>query len=246
MQAFPEGSLNNSIVGSGPLRDADHSTFMGNANEEAFQDYAYSSNKGSGSHPLNKGGPAIFDPVSRGEVIHGDESEGLGTSTFLEGTPAARAAIARHYKEQSQELAEVDLRRKKSLAQRIRHVGKSPRDYNTARMHNPDLVLGKQRSPQSAGVGTEVNPFFSEYSQGEESITVRGRDDGFGHASSSLDARRRSGGQLERRMTSDGIVSEEPSKPSGLLGRMKSLKGGKRSRNPEQPRSPPPQPGTAI
>ncbi|TQV93383.1 hypothetical protein V2A60_010203 [Cordyceps javanica] len=94
MQAFPKDSLNNSIGGSGPLNSqADHSTFMGQT-AEAFRDYA------AGARAKNA---AIFNPVSRGDVIHGDESHGLGTSTFLEGTPAARAAIARHQAEEAQE-----------------------------------------------------------------------------------------------------------------------------------------------
>lgn len=243
MEAFPKDSLNNSIGGSGPLRkDADHSTFLGQATEEAFRDYAYS-NKDFVPKPAP---PPIFDPVSRGEVIHGDESEGLGTSTFLEGTPAARAAIARHHKEQSQEFAQSDLRRKKSLAQRIRHINKGPRDYNGGSRTNPDMAFGRQRSPQSAGAGNETNPFFSEYSKGEESITVRSRDaDTYGQTSPPLEYGRGSGAPLERRSTTDAIGSEEPPKPSGILGRMKSLKGGRKPRNID-PTNPPTHPGTAI
>lgn len=241
MQAFPEGSLNNSIGGAGPLKkDADHSTFLGQANEEAFKDYAYGK-----QIPSSKGTAPIFDPVSRGDIVHGDETEGLGTSTFLEGTPAARTAIQRHHKEQSQELAEGDLKRKKSLAQRIRRVGQGPRDYGSgSRVHTPDAGFGRQRSPESAGGGTESNPFFSEFSKGEESITVRGRDD-FGQMSPPLEGRRGMGAPLERRSTTDATGSEETSKPTGILGRMKSLKGGRKPRNIE-PSSPPAQPGTAI
>ena len=38
MQAFPEGSLNNVLGGSGPFnKRPDHATFMGNADDEAFK-----------------------------------------------------------------------------------------------------------------------------------------------------------------------------------------------------------------
>lgn len=243
MEAFPKDSLNNSIGGSGPVRkEADHSTFLGQHNDEAFRDYAYSKqNAGSG-----KSTAPIFDPISRGDVVHGDETEGLGTSTFLEGTPAARTAIARHHKEQSQELADGDLKRKKSLAQRIRHINKGPRDYGSGgRINTPDAVYGRQRSPESGGGGTESNPFFSEFSKGEESITVRSRDDTYGQTSPPLELRRGSGAPLERRSTTDATGSEEQPKPSGILGRMKSLKGPRKPRNTE-PTSPPAHPGTAI
>ncbi|PTB61640.1 Pal1-domain-containing protein [Trichoderma citrinoviride] len=115
MQAFPEGSLNNTLGGSGPLNaQADHSTFMGHGNDEAFRDFATSGKSKSSKEPV------IFDPQARAPLVHGDESHGLGTSTFLEGTPAARSAIVRRQAEQAQEMAEGGLQRKKSLAQRIR------------------------------------------------------------------------------------------------------------------------------
>jgi len=248
MHAFPKDSLNNSIGGSGPLnKEPDHSTFMGQGQDEAFRDFSYGSKDKTGyNHSAKNGAVPIFDPVSRGDIIHGDESVGLGTSTFLEGTPAARTAIARHHKEQSQELAESDLKRKKSLAQRIRHINKGPRD-NGGRPGASEAAYGNRRSPESAGAGVESNPFFSEFSRGDESITVKGRDDYFSQASPPIEPRRGSGGPLERRATTDATGSEEQpsSKPSGFIGRMKSLKGGRKQRNAD-PTSPSGQPGTAI
>jgi hypothetical protein len=228
MQAFPKDSLNNSLGGAGPLNSAaDHSTFMGNATDEAFRDFAQSGRK-------NKGTEApIFDPISRGKV-YGDDSYGLGASTFLEGTPAARTAIARHQAEQAQEAVDGGLQRKKSLAQRIRHINKGPRDYPSGRMTNPDGIYSKRSpdGPQSAGTGQESNPFFSEFSKGEDDISVRVRD------KEPSSARRGSaGGPLERRATTDASATfdeaqaQAPAKPTGILGRMKSLKGPRKPRN---------------
>ncbi|KFH46198.1 hypothetical protein ACRE_029680 [Hapsidospora chrysogenum ATCC 11550] len=239
MQAFPKDSLNNSLGGAGPLnKEPDHATFMGQGNEEAFRDYSYGTSKAKEN--------VVFDPIARGDVIHGDESVGLGTSTFLEGTPAARTAIQRTRQEQQQDIMEGGLQRKKSLAQRIRHVGKGPRDYS-GRMATPDAYGSKDVA--SAGTA-EANPFFSEYGKGDEGFTVRGREGAMSPMSPPPRRGSVSGGPLERRATADGSLgSEEPTKPSGFLGRMKSLKGGRRpSRAADTgPASPPPgNPGTAI
>jgi hypothetical protein len=239
MQAFPEGSLNNSLGGSGPLnKQADHSSFLGQHGDEAFTDYSYKPAKS------RQEDPQLFDPIARGDIVHGDQSEGLGTSTFLEGTPAAKTAITRTREEQARDQAENGLQRKKSLAQRIRHINKGPRDYPSGRLTNPEGA----KEVTSAG-SAEGNPFFSEYGKGEENFSVRTRE---GATSSSSPPRRGSGAALERRATTDGaLASEENNKPSGLLGRMKSLKGGRRPRNnnanPDSgPTNPPANPGTAI
>ena len=96
MQAFPKDSLNNVIGGSGPVNARpDHATFMGNADDEAFKDYS----TGAAPEKIGSSGGAVamgvFDPLSRGSVLHGDETLGLGTSTFLEGAPAARSPAGR-------------------------------------------------------------------------------------------------------------------------------------------------------
>lgn len=243
MQAFPKDSLNNSLGGAGPLNaQADHSTFMGMATDEAFRDYAIG--KSNGYKP--KAGE-IFDSSSRGEMVHGDESHGLGTSTFLEGTPAARSAIVRHRQEQAQEeIANGGLQRKKSLAQRIRHInkGSGSREFSpSGRITNPEAGYYNRRSPESGG---ESNPFFSEFGKGEENISVRPRDGGTTPNGPPVAPRRGSAGNtLERRATSEGLTEEGGSKPSGLLGRMKSLKGGRKPRT-DGMRDAPPYPGQAV
>ncbi|GJN67538.1 hypothetical protein PLICBS_001564 [Purpureocillium lilacinum] len=242
MHAFPKDSLNNSLGGAGPLNaNPDHAVFMGNATDEAFRDYAGGAkNKNGYNYPSPASREtAIFDPIARGSVVHGDESVGLGTSTFLEGTPAARAAIARRQAEQAQESFEVGIQRKKSLAQRIRHINRGPRDITpSGRLTNPDGAYGK-RSPDGMATGTSVgsdnNPFFAEFSKGEETLSVKPRDGTLSPTSPPPPVPRRgsSGGPLERRATTDATMSEEapPIKPTGILGRMKSLKGGRRPKN---------------
>ena len=230
MQAFPKDSLNNVLGGSGPLtKRPDHATFMGNNDEEAFKDY----NTGSKDKPATefepKSNAPVFDPTSRGLLVHGDETVGLGTSTFLEGTPAARSAIQRTQDER------VDgLQRKKSLAQRIRGINRGPRDFpEGGRMAGSGRSYSaSHRSPTefpgSAGTqNAERNPFFQDYDDDQDDDFVPHRK-----GSSSGDARPR---RPERKATSDeGMASDDgqPKQGNGLLARVKSLKGGRRQQRP--------------
>lgn len=249
MQAFPKDSLNNVIGGSGPLNTRpDHATFMGNADDEAFKDYATGAKEGP---DRSKSELPVFDPTSRGMILHGDETLGLGTSTFLEGTPAARTAIQRREEERA---AGIDsgLQRKKSLAQRIRSINRGPREYQSSgRMTNPEGVYARRRSPSDANGQTpystsEQNPFFQEYEtgkRGEESLSLRKLDSN----GEPLSPRRGSG--LERRATTDAAMSPDDGQPkqgSGLLARVKSLKGGRRTRPPLPDTAPPGPPGQAA
>lgn len=243
MQAFPKDSMNMSLGGSGPLNKApDHATFMGNHDDEAFRDWANSKKARNG---VSSTEVPIFDPVARGEVVHGDESVGLGTSTFLEGTPAARAAIA----QQAQEEATVGLQRKKSLAQRIRPF-KGSREYGPGRIPSGGPGMRSPDGVQSAGLqgSGEGNPFFNEFGKGEESISVR--REGAMSPTSPPPRRGSAGVPLERRVTTDATPTTDEAaapKPVGFIGRMKSLKGGRRQKNPEPPADEPPSyPGTAV
>lgn len=256
IQAFPKDSLNNSLGGAGPLnRNPDHATFMGTGIDEAFRDYAGSSKSKNGyNYPANSSAePTIFDPVSRGTMVHGDESYGLGTSTFLEGTPAASATIARRQAEQQQEVTEGGLQRKKSLASRIRQINKGQREFApSGRLTNPDGVARKRSldtMPLASSAGSETNPFFSEFGRGEESISVRPREGTRSPVSPPSVPRRMSGSALERRVTADSATFGEDgasAKASGLLGRMKSLKGGRRPKNSDTSAQPASGPGTGI
>ncbi|KAI5464547.1 Pal1 cell morphology protein-domain-containing protein [Mariannaea sp. PMI_226] len=235
MQAFPKDSLNNSLGGAGPLNaQADHSIFMGQGNGEAFRDYA------AGGRSSNRREPVIFDASSRGSIVHGDESHGLGTSTFLEGTPAARSAIARSMQDQAQQSSEGGLQRKKSLAQRFRGINKAG-NPNRSVAEGGYTRISPESTPLARSGSTDNNPFF-DFSKDEETLTVKPRD-----PSPPTEARRPSVGLvLERRSTTEATTTLEDgagSKPSGLLGRMKSLKGGRR---PREGSAGAPAPGTAV
>ena len=246
MQAFPEGSLNNTIGGPGPLNSRpDHSNLFGHGDEEAFSEWSSSGKDRNGEYSSKTEVP-VFDPLSRGTVLHGDESLGLGTSTFLEGTPAARSAIEEREKERQAQLMNEGLQRKKSLAHRIRNIKGGNRE--PTRFGSSDSYVRKQSESGPSG----NNPFFnSEYRGGDEGFSVRKAEAPGSPKGGNI------GVALERRATADGTVtagSEEtarpippppPSKPTGLLGRMKSLKGRRK------PPAPPDadagaMPGTAI
>ncbi|ORY67651.1 Pal1 cell morphology protein-domain-containing protein, partial [Pseudomassariella vexata] len=261
MQAFPEGSLNNSLGGSGPLNARpDHATFMGKHDDEAFKDYSKTAPRESGGAAGGAGGydapqrrdqVPVFDPLKRGSILHGDESMGLGTSTFLEGTPAARSAIQRRQAETAQDTFEQGLQRKKSLAQRIRGINRGPREYHSnGRMTNPDYVGPRSGDLPTGGSSTgERNPFFNEYDKNEERISVKRANNPISPMSPNNDVRGTGPGQLERRATTDASNATSPTtgaKPqgNGLLARVKSLKGGRR--RPEPPQGPSPAPGTAA
>ncbi|KAK4187246.1 Pal1 cell morphology protein-domain-containing protein [Podospora australis] len=258
MQAFPEGSLNNTLGGSGPLNARpDHATFLGQNGDEAFQEWSTGKDRNGFEPPIpRKGETPVFDPLSRGSVLHGDESLGLGTSTFLEGTPAARTAIQKREEERAAEIQTEGLQRKKSLAHRIRNINRGPRDLNnTGRLTNPEGAYSR-RSPSESGPASaaltgngERNPFFSDYGSAN-----KGGEDGF--AVRKMDTRGSptspKGYGLERRSTTDATGEDgqgQPKSGGGLLGRMKSLKGGRRQR-PGQGSSDmgtaAPAPGTAV
>ncbi|KAK0729884.1 Pal1 cell morphology protein-domain-containing protein [Lasiosphaeris hirsuta] len=265
MQAFPKDSLNNVLGGSGPLnKRPDHAAFLGQHDDEAFKEWSTVKDRADAGEfmPTRKGEVPVFDPLSRGSILHGDESLGLGTSTFLEGTPAARTAIQKSEQEQAAETVNEGLQRKKSLAQRIRGINRGGREYQGSGRTNPDGSYMSRRTPSEGGnqtsismqsQGNERNPFFSEYSdngkKGEESITVRGVDPNVSKGSPTSPSR---GFGLERRSTTDGsgTPDELQQKPGGgILGRMKSLKGGRRAR-PAPPGGdggpPAVYPGTAV
>jgi hypothetical protein len=254
MQAFPEGSLNNTIGGAGPLNARpNHATFLGQQDDEAFKEWSQGGRDKSAAE--RKDLPPVFDPLSRGHILHGDESLGLGTSTFLEGTPAARTAIQKREEERAAEVVNEGLQRKKSLAHRVRNIGRGGRDFqNPGRMPNAEAMpIPHRRSPSQTGPASasfsERNPFFNEYGSGkggEDDFTAVGRTDTNGSKASP--ASPRSGPGLERRSTTDGTgVEEAQPKATGILGRMKSLKGRRQRPNPSgSDAEPVPPPGTAV
>ncbi|KAI1764395.1 Pal1-domain-containing protein [Hypoxylon sp. FL1150] len=236
MQAFAKDSANNSIGGSGPLTQRpDHKQFMGQEPHEASAMFSKATENG------NKGGVDLFDSKQGNEFVVGEETLGLGSSTFLEGAPAARSAIQRSQAEEAQEM-EQGLGRKKSVVQRFRSIKRAPREYNDGgRITSPD---GGYYTPRTGGPATgastgERNPFFAEFDKAEEHISVKRTD-------SNPISPPLPGATLERRSTTDSPNAAKSPDGAGFLSRVRSLKGGRRQR-PEPPSNmPPPTPGMAL
>ncbi|KAI9883677.1 MAG: hypothetical protein M1823_004559 [Watsoniomyces obsoletus] len=258
MQAFAKDSANNMIGGSGPVnRDIDRAQFLGDRGAEAFSDFSKSGEEPYGARNPR---PAVdrsqsFDPVSRVDPVHGDESLGLGTSTFLEGAPASRTAIQRRESESEGKLGGAgDMTRKKSLVKKIRSLNPS-RQYGSVRTGSVDLkyddgpfspreTQGPLTPPVRGGTGdqtAEPNPFFSSdydaaYDQKGERIAVaESKVSGTGLERVPTSPRR----GLERSSTHDTTaaarVESEPKPSLGFMSRVRSLRGGRRPRTSERP-----------
>lgn len=246
MQAFPVGSANNILGGSGPVnKNIDLDTFHGRG-AEGFTDFGAGEFK---KRPELEGRSISYNPKDRADIVHGEETVGLGTSTFLDGAPASRAAIQQRESENQQASADGGLGRKKSIAQRIRGISQPRRGYGDGnpRIMSPEARYGggSPGSPaqaQSAGglmKSNEKNPFFDDYDAAYEKkgaaikVAESENKDGPVKSPSSPDGGARN--PLTRAMTADSVGSPGESKPqSGFLSRVKSLKGGRRPR-PERP-----------
>lgn len=275
MQAFPKDSANNLLGGSGPVhKNIDFAQFHGHG-AEGFTDY---SNSGihhiSGEPELYLGSSAIpmrnspgarpgidrtssFNPRNKVEQVHGNESMGLGTSTFLEGAPASRVAMKRRESESDQQNGAPGtggLSRKKSLVQKIKGISNPNRGAGvTGKVTSPIPIYDRKNSPtiqtdvQTLGAGEmrrtnerkETNPFFNDYDEAYErkGATIQIASEQYGTRESgrsrALSSPKRSamGGVLERRVTNDGTgMNDGESKNGGFLSRVKSLKGGRRAR----------------
>ena len=264
MQAFPEGSANMALGGGGPLNSRiDLDRFHGRG-DEGFQDYA----------AARKQEPVYFNPKDRTEPIHGVESYGLGTSTFLEGAPASRKALERRESEdQAAMFASGGLQRKKSLAHRLRGMSNTrprPSDFRSPearyRHSGPDTSPPVYKQTPSAGgaqqayaMDKEVNPFDSEYNaafdkKGIPHVRIADKPERptqAGAARSFAPASPPKNSHLVRSITSDGHPRPPPAMMgggeddharmpsalgagSGLLNRMRSLKGGPRKPRPAE------------
>lgn len=242
MEAFPVGSANNAIGGAGPVNQTiDLDTFHGRGND-AYADFGSAAQY---KRPDIERGTS-FNPKDRDDIVHGEASMGLGTSTFLDGAPASRTAIQRRESETNHEMAQGGLGRKKSIAQRIRGISQPRRNLGdpNSRIMSPEARYGNSaRSPgspkvvQSAGgIGraSELNPFFNEYDAAYDNKGAAIRESETREPTSSPGNPSRN--PLARAMTADSFdqAGAADSKPqSGFLSRVKSLKGGRR--RPERP-----------
>jgi hypothetical protein len=216
VQAFPADSANNSMTGFGPLNEkADHSHVFGGRDGEAFNDFTTAARRPSGSRAIS------FDPKLQ-DTVHGDESLGLGTSTFLDGAPASRKAMMEQAASGAFEEPPSSgggLQRKKSLAQKIRGI--RPNDPGRRRAPPPP---GRQRSssgssPTTPGGGNE-SPSFNNY------------DDAYARKGESISVAEygsRRSPSTPKKPHLDRVGSDDTS--NGLLKRVRSLSKPKQRRN---------------
>lgn len=261
MQAFPADSANMQLGGAGPLRSRlDLDKFHGRG-EEGFSEYNTASRKPA----VNV--PEIIDPLQRSEIVHGQESYGLGTSTFLEGAPASRKDIQRR---DSEDPAQLDggggLSRKKSIAQRLRGMSASRRERPDFRSPEARYKYGPAGSgsppvppPKATSAGgpvqarynkeNEINPFENDYeaaferkgtqiriAEQERPSASRPRADSSPRGAPALTRTVTSEARLPSRSGRGSSGDEERPKTSGmsgLLGRMRSVKGGSRRQRNE-------------
>ncbi|KAF2020628.1 Pal1-domain-containing protein [Aaosphaeria arxii CBS 175.79] len=238
MQAFPVGSANNALGGSGPVnKHIDLDTFHGRG-AEGFTDF------GAGGGDFKKrtdtGG---FNPKARADIVHGEETVGLGTSTFLDGAPASRAAIQRRESENHTTSADGGLGRKKSIAQRFRGISQPRRFGEGGRITSPEARYGggSPGSPHAVSAGglskaNERNPFFDEYDAAydRKGAAIKVSDAGSKDAPAKSPSSPGNRNHLTRTLTADSAEVQGETKSNGFLTRMKSLKGGKRPK-PERP-----------
>lgn len=195
MEAFPADSANQSLTGFGPMPEkGDHSKLYGNRDAEAYSDFSMSAGRGGSSERPANLRTASFDPVARVEPVHGDETLGLGSSTFLDGAPASKKAILQQIEEaqQAEALGEKGsgLGRKKSLSHKIRGLSGSKGRFNPDSayrrrgsddgMPSPDNRFSPTTPSMLPKKKNENNPFFSDYDTAYdrkgEFISTEGRE----------------------------------------------------------------------
>jgi len=146
-----------------------------------------------------------FDPRLKTELVHGVESAGLGTSTFLEGTPAPKSAIEKATAEEDDGV----LVRKMSIVQKI----KSRRATSGDRSPPPYLPMARPLSSSTTN-GNTAAPASLEaaYNSVFKEAQFVERVENAPTANPSTRERADSGG------------SDKGGNAAGLLGRVKSLK----------------------
>lgn len=273
MQAFPKDSANSVIGGSGPVnKNIDIAQFHGHT-ADGFEDYsapavanppteppAYEPYAGASAPYRGDARPGVdrttsFNPGAKTDIVHGHETMGLGTSTFLEGAPAPRIAIQRRESESEMPGAGGSMERKRSLAQKIRGISNARNNAGIRGVNSPEPVYevvgdaGDAPSAESLKKIRETNPFFNDYDdeyekkgariqlaeeQKKASLSATTIGQGRARAPSNPVRGLTGAAPLERRFTSDtsgaGILDTGESKSGGFLSRVRSLRGGKKPR----------------
>lgn len=234
MHAFPANSANNSLGGSGPVNSKIDLDRIHGRGAEGFTDYGGAENHWKKSRP-----EVEFNAKGREDIVHGEQSHGLGTSTFLEGAPASRKAIEEDFDRQKT-MTENGLGRKKSIAQRIRGIQPrrtldSPRITSAEARYSPGLGTN---GPWSAGLtaqtkANEKNPFFTD--EYEKAYDAKGAAIKTTESDTKeLPATPNGATSSTRPTTTDDVQTSEATNPGeprpsgGFLNRVKSLKGGRR------------------
>ena len=246
MHAFPADSLNMKLGGSGPVNaKIDLDQFHGR-HAEGYNDYNEAAIVDGDAEYVRRPLPertASFNPTSR-EIVHGNETAGLGTSTFLDGAPASKKAIEEGEKEAAEQQQQVQLSRKKSLAQRFVRRDRSntlENKISSRRLQSTDGALTPTTPLATGKSENNVNPFFQNYDQEYEK---KGTQIAFAEAETRARAnsspRRGLPAPLERSRTADsqgpGSLPDEPKSANetksggGFLSRMKSLKAPRKPR----------------
>ena len=238
--------------GRGAEGFTDFATSGANTEQDSFEHYA------GASAPMRRG-PGVrpgvdrttsFNPTALVDPVYGDETVGLGATTFLEGAPASRAAIERRESETDVN-AGGGLSRTRSLAQKIRGINRGP--GNLGRVASPDVYdRHRPTSPASPNEQTtlsaggmrnihETNPFFNDHDEAYEKKGAKiqiaedkNRIDSSVGRERAMSSPKRAPlpGALERRVTNDGtgMADSEGKTGGGFLSRVKSLRGGRRAR----------------
>ena len=239
--AFPKDSLTNTLSGGlGEVPGLDRDKYFGLSPQEAFQDYGVvaaptpsrqrgtsdpeqqqqqrlpvrSLKEDNGTQKLRPTvgfRSASFDPRLKTEPVHGVETVGLGTSTFLEGAPAPKSAVKAINDDDEEDGG--GLLRKKSLVQKIkgrRGTTGAGGDRSPPPMSGP--LLGTTNGTPT--LDSAYNPFFKEgqFMERVESLPTP-----------------------SNRERADSGGSDKGA--NGLLGRVKSLKisgAGRKGRKNEE------------
>ncbi|KAJ6181310.1 hypothetical protein N7519_011771 [Penicillium mononematosum] len=222
MQAFPKGSTNMALGGAGPNNsNIDLNLFHGRM-EEGHNDFSTAARNAE---------TGVIDPTARVDPIHGPQSMGLGTSTFLDGAPASRSAMARRQSENENSLAPNGggLARKKSLAQRLRGRAAGPGRITSPTDNLPPVAPQVSSSHSGSARANERNPYFQEDEYDEEWDKKGSSIEAGGRVRSSSSPK-----QMERKTTNDRPYEESKLNPGGggggFLNRMKSLRKPKPER----------------
>ncbi|CCG84100.1 protein of unknown function [Taphrina deformans PYCC 5710] len=236
--AFAKDSTAMTLSAGPPTQPVYFGDHLNNA--ESFADY------GSASRAARPGvgiRAASFDPASTIDPIHGHESVGLGTTTFLEGAPASRSAmLARTVsdnggKDEFRPRATSDyasgssLGRKKSVLQKIRGA------YKDRATESRALSASPPQSPHRSQIGTQSTEESSRMlqevhgSKPISSIAIQLTDEEPSTSENTTSSYNSSKLSPLYRPASNGGTTGNGSGANGLIKRVRSLRVGGKKRS---------------